>query len=351
LANPIDYVYFAGKRIARVNASNTVYYYFDNHLGSSRAIVQDGVTPTLCYDADFYPYGIERTPYTNTCSQNYKFTGKERDSESGLDNFGARYDSSQYGRFMTPDDIGPGQHPEDPQTWNMYSYVRNNPLNLTDPTGQYICDGSMTQTMCDRFQSGLDKAQQGADALKSRYGADSDQYKNAQSAIDAYGEEGVNNGITIRSGITNPGYVAETSHGNSVSPTADNPTGQNVTVTLNLRDYAGALGDPILESHEGSHVADFSAWFGCGQCASRDITKAESERRAYNVTSNLAQGLGYNLYYLNSHTGNGAYVLWSASQSWNQGYANTNIQSVIRNEYTDTNKKLDAFRTNTVLRM
>jgi RHS repeat-associated protein len=39
-------------------------------------------------------------------SKPYKFTGKERDSESGLDNFGARYDSSQYGRFMTPDSDG-----------------------------------------------------------------------------------------------------------------------------------------------------------------------------------------------------------------------------------------------------
>jgi len=152
LANPIDYVYFAGKRIARVNASNTVYYYFDNHLGSSRAIVQDGVTPTLCYDADFYPYGIERTPYTNTCSQNYKFTGKERDSESGLDNFGARYDSSQCGRFMTPDPANASglAHMDDPQSWNGYAYARNNPLVYTDPNGpnymvcQYDTAGNKT---------------------------------------------------------------------------------------------------------------------------------------------------------------------------------------------------------------
>src|SRR5882762_6561514 len=63
----------------------------------------------------------------------YKFTGKERDSESGLDNFGARYDSSSLGRFMSPDPMG--GHQEDPQTLNRYAYVRNNPLNLTDPTG------------------------------------------------------------------------------------------------------------------------------------------------------------------------------------------------------------------------
>jgi len=66
-------------------------------------------------------------------AQIHRQSGKERDSESGLDNFGARYNSSQYGRFMTPDVMG--GHQEDPQTLNKYAYVRNNPLNLTDPTG------------------------------------------------------------------------------------------------------------------------------------------------------------------------------------------------------------------------
>src|SRR6266404_7406308 len=63
----------------------------------------------------------------------YKFTGKERDSESGLDNFGARYNSSSIGRFMSPDPIG--GRPAFPQSWNLYAYVANNPLNAVDPTG------------------------------------------------------------------------------------------------------------------------------------------------------------------------------------------------------------------------
>jgi RHS repeat-associated protein len=66
----------------------------------------------------------------------YKFTGKERDSESGLDNFGARYFSSQFGRMMSPDPIfASPAHLTDPQMWNEYAYVRNNPLSMTDPTG------------------------------------------------------------------------------------------------------------------------------------------------------------------------------------------------------------------------
>jgi RHS repeat-associated protein len=67
-----------------------------------------------------------------------RYTGKERDSESGLDNFGARYDSSQYGRFMTPDlanIAGDLDESGNPQSWNAYSYVQNNPVNSVDPDG------------------------------------------------------------------------------------------------------------------------------------------------------------------------------------------------------------------------
>lgn len=65
----------------------------------------------------------------------YKFTGKERDGESGLDNFGARYYGGGLGRFTGPDVPFADQDPKDPQSWNLYGYVRNNPLRYTDPTG------------------------------------------------------------------------------------------------------------------------------------------------------------------------------------------------------------------------
>jgi RHS repeat-associated protein len=133
-----EYVFFNGKRIARRDSASNVFYYFTDHLGTSREIVQSGQT-LPCYDADFYPFGRESTVYTNTCPQSYKFTGKERD-ETSLDNFGARYYTSQYGRFMTPDwSPFPGPVPyanmHDPQTLNLYAYVRNNPLSKDDPDG------------------------------------------------------------------------------------------------------------------------------------------------------------------------------------------------------------------------
>src|SRR5271170_5868898 len=75
------------------------------------------------------------TTATEACTTDYKFTGKERDSESGLDNFGARYDASTMGRFMTPDPLMASATVRNPQTWNRYAYALNNPLRYVDPTG------------------------------------------------------------------------------------------------------------------------------------------------------------------------------------------------------------------------
>ena len=71
-------------------------------------------------------------------------TGKERDSESGNDYFEARYYSSSMGRFMSPDwaakeDPVPYATFDDPQSLNLYSYVKNNPLSHADADG-HCCD-------------------------------------------------------------------------------------------------------------------------------------------------------------------------------------------------------------------
>ncbi len=132
-----EYIFFGGARIARRDASGNVFYYLADHLDSSRVMAEipaGQTTATMCYDADFYPFGGERA-YTNSCQQNYKFTGKERDPESGLDNFVARYYGSSIGRFMSADDPFVGWQLNDPQSLNLYAYVQDNPINDVDPTG------------------------------------------------------------------------------------------------------------------------------------------------------------------------------------------------------------------------
>ncbi len=64
-----------------------------------------------------------------------KFTLKERDNETGLDYFGARYFASTQGRFSSADPFLASARPPMPQSWNRYSYVLNNPLKLIDPNG------------------------------------------------------------------------------------------------------------------------------------------------------------------------------------------------------------------------
>jgi RHS repeat-associated protein len=129
--NPTEYVFFNGKRIARRDPSGTVYYYFEDHLGSSRVIVQAGQN-TACYEADFYPFGGERV-VTNTCGQNYKFAGMERDSETGNDQTWFRYYASNLGRWLSPDPVAGDI--TNPQSLNRYAYVLNNPCSLVDPLG------------------------------------------------------------------------------------------------------------------------------------------------------------------------------------------------------------------------
>ncbi len=131
-----EYVFLNGSRIARRDASSSgdVEYYFADDLDSTR-ILTDSSGNTL-EDIDYCPYGNECYVATETSTNNYKFTHKEFDTESNLYNFDARFYTFSGARFMSPDPSGISQaDPTDPQQLNLYTYVRNNPVTLTDPSG------------------------------------------------------------------------------------------------------------------------------------------------------------------------------------------------------------------------
>jgi RHS repeat-associated protein len=115
----------------------SVYYYLEDSLGTSRVITNN--TGVVCYDADFYPFGGE-VDYTNTCPQNYKFEGKERDTETNNDEFGARYYSWRFGRWLSSDWSAvpvavPYANLTNPQTLNLYSMVADDPESFADLDG------------------------------------------------------------------------------------------------------------------------------------------------------------------------------------------------------------------------
>ena len=96
-----EYVFVNGKRAARIDvANNSVHYYLSDHLNSTSMVISSaGVTED---ESDYSAFGTEY-PVTSSGANHYKFSGKERDSESQLDYFGARYYSNAFGRFLTPD--------------------------------------------------------------------------------------------------------------------------------------------------------------------------------------------------------------------------------------------------------
>ena len=133
-----EYIFLNGERVARRDASGgAVHYYFSDHLKSADVITSN--IGAIQEESDYYPYGGE-VVVTGSDINNYKFTGKERDAESGLDYFSARHYSNAFGRFMQadwaakPTDV-PYANFGNPQSLNLYSYVQNNPTTIGDPDG------------------------------------------------------------------------------------------------------------------------------------------------------------------------------------------------------------------------
>jgi RHS repeat-associated protein len=140
-----EYIYGASGLLATIEPtainSNGTRYATSDTLGSPRVVTDSGAT--IISRHDFMPFGEElgagiggRTTgmgYSAADGLRQKFTSKERDNETGLDYFAARYYASTQGRFTSPDSFGGLQL--NPQTFNLYAYVKNNPLKYVDPSG------------------------------------------------------------------------------------------------------------------------------------------------------------------------------------------------------------------------
>lgn len=130
---------YAGARHLGTYNNGTTFFNHEDWLGTERA--RSNVTGVVCETIASLPYGDGQNT-AGTCGDEspMHFTGKMRDTESNLDDFDARYYSSQWGRFTIPDwDGKPVDVPYakfgDPQSLNLYGYVRNNPSTSLDPDG------------------------------------------------------------------------------------------------------------------------------------------------------------------------------------------------------------------------
>ena len=121
--------------LAMFSGGATTYYHQD-HL--SVRLTTDGTSGSPTYgqvltQQGHYPYGDQW--YQSGPGNKWFFTSYDRDSETGLDYALARYYDSRTGTFCSADPLA--GNPGDPQSWNRYPYGRNNPIVITDPSGQF----------------------------------------------------------------------------------------------------------------------------------------------------------------------------------------------------------------------
>jgi RHS repeat-associated protein len=157
--NLTNYIFWNGQRLAR-NVSGDVKYYITDHLHSTDMFVDK--SGAALDDQDYFPWGgAVPSVGTSTSNNHYKFTGKERDSETGLDYFGARYYSNGLGRWISADWSAtpvpvPFAHLDNPETLNLYGYVGNNPTSGIDAAGhalRYINGGATWEEVLGGFFS------------------------------------------------------------------------------------------------------------------------------------------------------------------------------------------------------
>jgi RHS repeat-associated protein len=124
--------------MARVqNGDGTSFFQQADGLGSSWLGVH-GYDGSIAYDRAYAPFG---ETYNESSSTNRNFTGQTQDTASGIYDFLFRQYSPSQGRWQVPDPAGMAAVDiTNPQSWNRYAYVANNPLSNIDPKGLYIQD-------------------------------------------------------------------------------------------------------------------------------------------------------------------------------------------------------------------
>lgn len=217
-----DVVYVGTKEIAEVDAQG-VHVTLVDHLGSPRYVVNGaGVVES---EQKFLPFGEALADSASTAKFAKGFTNHEQTDPSGLIYMQARFYAPWYGRFLSPDPAR-DQHFEETQSWNIYSYVQNNPTMKVDPTGMV---GEEIQLLINALTWYFSRSP--ANTSKgSAYPGAAANLQRAEAAVDA--KKPVGNGECVA--------LTKEATGNNGSPTA----GWHGTVPV--LDSGAPAGTPIM---------------------------------------------------------------------------------------------------------
>jgi RHS repeat-associated protein len=162
-----EYGYRNGQMLVTAEPSANIHWLVNDQLGTPRMIFDRSGNLANVSRHDYLPFGEElvagqglRTAqqgYTINDNLRQHFTGYERDGESGLDYAHSRYYANVQGRFTGPDRLMGSASLAEPQSWNRYTYVLNNPLNLTDPLGLIVQETGATDPFLELAQNPHEK--------------------------------------------------------------------------------------------------------------------------------------------------------------------------------------------------
>jgi RHS repeat-associated protein len=133
-----DYIYMGARLVAEFKPVTSQYFYYtQDQIGSTRVVTNDA--GAVVYAEAHDPYGGIQKTWVNNFEPKRKFSDKERDEETGLDYFGARYYASTKYRWLSVDRVlNVDRSVANPQTWNLYSFCENNPTTYSDPKGDSL---------------------------------------------------------------------------------------------------------------------------------------------------------------------------------------------------------------------
>ena len=297
---------------------NGTSYLTQDTLGSTRAVTdKDGVVKSR---HDYFPFGEELYAGTGgrTTAQGYgqfdnlrqHFTGKERDEEIRLDYSLARSYTYTMGRFVSPDPLLNSGHPDNPQTWNRFTYTLNNPSKFVDPTGLYnlvnTC-GSGDNKCNKKFDEYAEKLKKGLTTLseKLKNVTDPGQKARLEASLKTLGTENDKNNVYVKFDST-PGRGA--GHTELI---VNDKTGsiEGVSITFNPEKTRSSDDFAINAAHEGTHATDLLDPRYAQSANSGGLSDFSSEYRAYQTSVWAASALGWSSYSMKD----GAYKIWNKS--------------------------------------
>lgn len=197
-----------------------------------------------------------------------KLTGKQRDSESGLNNFGARYFSSNLGRFTIPDPKARSARKTDPQSWNRYAYTLNNPLKFVDADGMDVVlaaslsqkDRSyVVQNLARLYATPAGRVMlERADQSKFTIEVGTAKLGRTELAKAPPGTVVFGGQIKVEGGITRYGTATAEGHTILVGHSAASPTAPPIQVLIDPAQSAEIGKDPgkVFAHEVGGHLAD-----------------------------------------------------------------------------------------------